>query len=604
MVEPMTEHSKDSTTRKRRRWPRRVIIVLGCFLLVVLVIWNFLPAQTINEPVILQRNAEGQFEAIAGNAQKGGFEIKAHAGTLTANSYTSSVGSTSVSEPDYFSCKSLAIINFSDHLLVSRVSEAVLNAFQKEQLFDRLEYYPVGHLPEASSQSPDMILTLALGSLNESGTINKRLNANVKAYCGTKLAQANRSKTTELIPPSVDFFHDISVNHQSTYTGVESSAARYEQHGDNIAKDIIETLLDDLNDLQEKHRILPELPKSFYPDYRSTPKFEFLNTYQAKRLTSFHGLCFHNETFWLIENVEQMDETLRNIHQELEGQGWKGEVGKLDSLKVVQQRMEKSGDILEVFSPRDFSTGLFPLTQKTPTNLYVRYREPMKRDTYHTAYEELLKDPDPNYQLLIDLRRKGSREQREEMIEMVKANTPVSPSAWLMLAEHYQKTDEKSALINALRGAYHFTYTMTEYGKLEDNIKRIAKEAELDLEELKEFSPTVFQQIGIPTLKVGDKPKTIEIREGETASFFTMNNKGDWGVVSVIFQQKLKGDDIFDVRILECQSNNSRSWSNTTFNTDTSHPYEASSYVDNLEVKVKLSKSKSGKMQVTAFLED
>lgn len=595
---------KEQRWQRIRRIPRWIKISALALLAAFIIGWNFLPAHTIDKPVLLERDDSGQLQTVKDENSKSGGTLKAHAGVLEAKNNTSSTSSSSHSNPAYLADRSIAVFNFSDHLLMNRIGAAVLEQLKKDGSFLRVEYYPAGHYPETGSLATDLFVTLDLDSLEESGVIGKKLNAKVIATLGISPARSNNSVTNHLSPPVVRFFARSEINHQSTLVGVESSAAQYEQQGANIAAEVTKNISNHLKTLREKHESLPDLSAGLYPAYAPTPEFDFLNgdglnDDDIQQLTSLHGFCFQNETFWRVSNVDDAKAYLEKIYAELNDKGWKGDAGRVEQHGYAHQRMNKDGQFLEVFSEsRRFRQPTDPNPPEI-VNLYVRYRNPMTTEARNAVYEQWLAEETPNIDLLVALQRFGNSKQRGRMIAMIKANPPASANAWLTLAYHYQRKKDQPALLDALRNAHLLTHTMIDSSSLKSQIDSVAKKEKIDIKEIEKVDPKQFAKIGMPVVRAGSQPQSHTIDVGQTASFYVEDNDGEWKVVSVIFHSRQKHIDgpLFDATVLESYGNGNRS---TSRNKSFASGFPSGGiHVGNLRFSSEISATDGGRLKVT-----
>ncbi|MCH7988652.1 MAG: hypothetical protein IID46_05800, partial [Planctomycetes bacterium] len=386
--------------------------------------------------------------------------------------------------------------------------------------------------------------------------------------------------------------------------GVESSAAQYVLQGKDIGGEIAKAITAKLKELRDKHDALPELPAGFYPEWRPTPDFNFLKKYKVEQLTSVHGLCFHNETFWRINAVENVDETMTSIHKQLQDNGWAGELNEMDRAGPVHLRMSKDSQVLEVFSESWMHRKLNKTDAPRSIDLFVRYRDPMTTDEYHDVFEELLTSQEPDDNLLLKMRRYGSSDQRRRVIELIEENPPHTAFAWIALANHYHAKNDRQATIDALRAAHHLTYAMTDYSAVQNEIRRLTKKLELSVDDIQTIDPSVFKRLGMPVLEYGSGPQVQEIGTGETAAFFARDNSGQWKVASVTLHRKYQqgSQTLYDFTVMESGPDNSRSWSRSSQNLQ--RPYRSTKHVGNQQVTLEIDRTQDGLIRVTAGTEE
>ncbi|MBM4076536.1 MAG: hypothetical protein FJ267_12975, partial [Planctomycetes bacterium] len=270
---------------------------IGLVLLLVgfLAVWNLLPPEVVRRPVVMGRGDDGKLHEQSPE-HVSGLHFNAHVGALKSQNNTTTASTESHSNPAFFADRSLVILNLSDHLLMERIGTELLGQLKADNQFDRIEYYPAGQGPEMGAEAGDLFLSLTLESIDESGIIGRSLKATVAATLGRSPAASNHSVNDHLSPPIVSLKADISVDHESSLAGIESSSARYSQQGKDIAKHLMTSVSGKLKTLREKYRSLRNLPSSLRPEFVVAPEFEFLMRLNATRQTSVHGFMFHNET--------------------------------------------------------------------------------------------------------------------------------------------------------------------------------------------------------------------------------------------------------------------------------------------------------------------
>jgi hypothetical protein len=215
------------------------------------------------------------------------------------------------------------ILNHSDHFLMQRVGDGLMECLQGQSQLDRIDYFPAGHAPAIENKAPDLFVVLDLSAIKEFGNVGRDLEATVTRTLGSALTKSNHSVLNSYSPRTLDLSAQFKLEHASSLTGVESSAARYRLQGNNIAA-VGQAIVDKVKSLLKEHEALPELSESFYPAWISTPEFAFLVDHKATLLTSMHGLCYQNETLWVIPDVSHAAVLLEQVHSELTSLDWKG----------------------------------------------------------------------------------------------------------------------------------------------------------------------------------------------------------------------------------------------------------------------------------------
>ena len=593
-----------SAVPQRSQTWRRFRIGLLFLLFAFLAVWKLLPPDVVRNPVVMGRGKDGKWYEQSQNAGKG-FHFNAHVGVLKSQNNTTTASSDSHFNRAVLADRSLVIFNLSSHVLMERIGTELLQQLKADNHFDQLAYYPPGHVPETEAEAPDLWLSVNLESIEESGITGRELKATVTAALGSSFAASRHSVHDHLSPPIVTLNVNISVDHQSTLTGIESSSAEYSQQGKDIAKQLMTAVSDKLKTLREKHPPLPKLPSSLNPEFVAAPEFEFLKRLNATRQTSFHGFMFHNETFWQFTSTENAEPTLASIRDELSKSDWK--VGDFEAadLQNAYLRAVKEDAILELFPTK---RRIFSMPEtKEPQGLVqynVRYLHRISSDEMQAVVAELLVAPKPDVDELLVLRRFGSSEQQDQVMKLIEKHPPRSVEAWLMLAESYARDNNADACRAALVRATLLMLTVRDSADYDRRIKDIAAKQKIEASELKVVDQAVLTELGIAELVAGADPSTVEISANSAASFFVANDSEGSTVITARLQTDGRGQATTPTTVTFLQaSEKSRSWSTQSAFDGVSNLQHQSS-VGSRPISVSLEKLDSNSFQVTATLEN
>ena len=515
--------------------PRIRLALIACglifFLLAVGIIYVAcgVSPQTIDRPLELARGEDGEFHPIGDNDHSAkGAPLSVHAAKVTSQNNFSISATSSHFNTASFQTRSLILFNRSDHLLMKRVGEKLLELLKKNPQLERLEYFPLGHRPDPGIEAPDIVLSIDLESIEESGMVDRVLEAKIKAVFGTSLAASNHSVTDSLTPPVVRFHARMTLDHQSTLTGFESSAAKYSQQGQNIAEQIAKGVLDKLSEERKKHKAQLDLPDGFRPPWRQPPTFAFLDEFEAEQITSTHGLMVHDETFWKLPRVTNVQQVFATIRDELQSAGWKGG-GKDEEPPTQPMRLTNGPKFLEVFdamhpAEKDTRAG----ESDNSTDLFVRYCDRMSSEELAQAMEQLMASGETSIERLLELRRLANADQRKRILAMVEENPPETADAWLTLADVFARRKDLDAVKDALRRAHHLAYAMIDPGDTKRNIKEKAKKNKLDVEEITKTDPALFPELGFHPVPPEGEPCQVDISVGQAAKFLLTDEGEDW----------------------------------------------------------------------------
>jgi hypothetical protein len=480
---------------------------------------------------------------------------------------------------------------------MKRIGEALVEELKQDSLLNRIDYLPYGHKPEHGRLSPDLIVTLSLDSIDESGVIGRDLKATVLTGIGADFTASNRSTIDNQTPPIVRFNGTSRLEHESSLSGVESAGARYTAQGKDMAVQIGNAISGQLKQLREKHDALPQLPDGFYPPFREAPEFEFLSKTGATRLTSFHELMAHNETFWRLNDSAEPRATVELVHAELQAAGWTEGDHDVDAEKG-HVRMRNGAQFVEVF-PLSFES--FRREDAPPSPLIVRFRDRMSADELSGAFQTLMDAGPPDIELLLGLRKYGTGPQRDQVLTLAEMSAPRSASVWLALAEWYAGQKDKDSLFRALQRAHALSFTLGSMNGQSpaSEIKRLAKKHELDHDLIRQVDPAVFDELGFVRLGEDVLEGTSEIVGNSPAAFFIPDSEaGKWTLLA-FHAQPLPGSR-FRLTTVEASENGGR----TTFGIEIQidGPYEQSRGFKAYLCQTRIEQNDKGGLTVTLTL--
>ena len=552
----------DEDTKTRGTYRLLKVAIAGLFLVFVYV-WFFIPPNDINNPVVLQRDQDGQLKPVGDHKEGARGNIALHAGGLKSSNNTSRATSSRHFSPAYFSSRSLIILNLSDHPLMNRIGKELLELFKQEKQFERLEYYPFEHLPEPGIAAPDQFLTLQLESINESGLLGRTLDAKIIVTLGNDLRTSNSHTSDHLSPPMMRFDSTINLEHHSTMNGVESSGAKYQMQGKDIAKELLKQVLSTIKDYREKFELVPQLDPGFYPAWGKSPEFQFLESNQAQLLTSVHGLMYSNKTFWQVDNIDAPEQFINEIAEELEQSGWKGRPKQVNPNPIVSLRMTKMAEVLKVFQPRSFHSDS---SDQLPLPYYIRYLNRSSTKDLEEVFGKLLSQEKPDYELMLQLRRYASGQQRDQIIEHAAKDPSPTTETWIALAEYYSGKKDQEKTIDALKRLYHLTFSKPHGNNAESRIKSIAKKMNLDLKQIKTIDLKLFEELGFVRFSKGMEPLQVVLSEGGEARFLLVEKDKPWKALTIQVTPVLANQDPtnYQVVVLQTDERKMRSWTSSS----------------------------------------
>lgn len=532
----MKEYELNEKPQKRRSY-WKICLVGGC--VIFLSIWFLSPSGAINKPVRLERGEDGQLHAVGDDARDHNFVVSANAAIVKSSSSKSSATSSSNSDPGWFKARKLIVMNRSDHLLMDRVGEALLDELNKRPTWDDVVYLPHGFDMSKELVASDIYMTINLVSIKDTGTgiVGRNLDADITCLIGTSLIASNNSVHDSLSPPTFAFRSHVSLEHQSTLTGIESAGAKYSLQAQKIAEDLVASLHDQLDGFQEDHEPAPLEVNKLQAEYLPTPKFGFLK--EAKLLASTHGIMVHNETLWEIENVDDSTELIEDVSQRLQLDGWKEYTKQLNE-NSQYLRLQNDSKWIEVFSEKNSFQAT--LNKDYPEQWYVRYCHRMNHAELGEIYDSFLNSDPPDVELLLALDRMANRGQRDQLLKITEEHSPTSARGWLRLATWYGVQKNQEQLIYSLKRANVASLFVQDRSEMSRKIKEIIKKYKLNAEDVSTIDVTMLEDAGIQSITSETPKAKEEFKVSEHVAFYIPGDiPAEWSYVSAVIEESEQG---------------------------------------------------------------
>lgn len=260
----MDDPSAPLIQRRRRRWPVILLVVVLVPVALLVFLWFGLSPTVPTAPIRLVRNENGQLVTENPPEQPRFVSFAVQAAKIEANDTFSSVSASSSPDHSAFACGRLAILNQSDHLLMARIGQLLLDELKPLGYIQQIDYYPAGFSPEQGKRAPDVAINIDMDQLVESGWFaSHTVEATFTVTAGNGPPGCCTFNTDHLTPPLVQFDWRGTLRHTSTTTGVNSSAAKYKLVAENIAKQIAAALAKEFGERRDKEGAIPELPQAF-----------------------------------------------------------------------------------------------------------------------------------------------------------------------------------------------------------------------------------------------------------------------------------------------------------------------------------------------------
>jgi hypothetical protein len=514
MIDPMEDAHAAAEPGYYPR-PRRVVLkvfltVIGLVLAVFAYLWFAVQPRVPTSPIHWVRTGNGPLGPAQPDEGAAGVSFEAQMGKTESNNSFSSCAVASESSPAGFPCARLAVFNRSDHLLMARVGGRLLDQLKPLAYVRQLDYYPAGFHAEEGQLAPDLTITLDLEKLAEHpGLASSTIEATISVRAGNAAPDCHNSYVDSLTPPLVQLDWSGRLEHRSTTTGVASSAARYQQVADDIAKQIATSLIKEIDDRRKKYGPFPDLPADFYPAYRKPVALPLDTLGDAEQVWSRHGLMNHNETLWRINIDHPPADRIGQLQKRLHESGWeKGEM-QADAASPFL-RIGHKDIVLQVYPAAKAISK--PNDEPSRQVVYVHYLDRMSQPEFEAAIDQAL-DRGASNDVLVLFERHWSAAQQQTVLKKLQASPTRTPQAALTLAKLYHRLGQDANSKRELLCAEVLLRAVDNPGDVESQLRTLAKELgdeklverpvdvprllELGFKELNPAMPVAPQEVGV-----------------------------------------------------------------------------------------------------------
>jgi hypothetical protein len=499
------------------------LTVVLLFVAVFCVLWFGISPRVPKAPVQLVRGEDGQMLPAGASDRPGGLSFEVQARKIAASSTSTSGSRTSRSGDSGFACGRVLIVNHSDHLLMARVGQELLERLKPVAFIRQIDYYPAGFTPERAKIAPDVTVTLDLASLKESGwPVSHAVEATFRVRAGNGPPDCSYSSIDHLTPPVLGFDWTYTLTHKSTTTGVGSSGAEYKQVAEDVAKQIGESLTKEFKERREKEGTLPELPPAFYPPYRDAPALPLAEFGKLELVTSWHGLMNHNETLWRLTIDRPAGEVLAKIGRRLASADWKGSLPSgPEERSYLPLSKGEATLIVYVPSPAIRSADDPP----TEPVLNIHYVDRMTQEELRAAIDGLI-DDNALTDVLTCFEHQWSEDQCRRVLKTLESRPARTPRAALALVNVYHRLKQNDKARRELLRACALLRTVAQYSDLESRARSLAKELGDEKLVEKPIEVPTLKELGFIELKPGAQVPPQEIGLEEPVHFYIKKADG------------------------------------------------------------------------------
>jgi hypothetical protein len=512
----------------RRRWLRILAKIFLVLVGIFAVVWFGIPPRVPTRPVHLARGEDGRMVPTDASSQPGGLSFEVQAGKIAASNTFVSGSRTSRSGDAGFACGRMLILNRSNHLLMARIAQLLLDELKPLGYIRQIDYFPAGFTPEQGQLAPDVTITLDMLSLKESGLLASHMvEAKFSVTAGNAAAGCPYSCSDHLSPPLIELDWDGTLTHTSTTTGISSSGAKYKLVAENIAKQIADSLTKEFKERREKERLQPELPPAFYPPYRQPPSLPLAELGELELVSSWHGLMNHNETIWRLTIDRPAREILPKIGRRLQAAGWKE---TLSSEGCSYVAASNGAATLVVYVPS--SPVVSPDIPRRESLLDIRYVDRMNEAELHAAIDGLLAK-NTSTEALLCFESKWSEEQCQRVLKMVESRPVRTPQAALALAKLYHRLKQDDKARHELLRVCALLRTVAQYSDQQTAARKLAKELGDEKLVEKPIDIKMLKELGFIELKPGVQIPPQEVGLEEPVHFYFKKADGALTTVSL-----------------------------------------------------------------------
>ena len=436
---------------------------------------------------------------------------QAHVALVKAKNGVQTFGSTSAESDDRVSLRNIVLVCQSPHPLLDHA----IRQFQKLLIgladVERVAYYPYGTWPEPGGALPDVFITLDMLELREKTFLcNRRLDAVIQWEVSNTLfpgpAQMNHNNS----PPTVAFYMQNRLDHDSTMVGIESPRSTYKVEAEGIAAEMAKSISKQFANLLDKYGQMPRVPAALYGTYREPPELPFLKDNNAERLICASGLFKDNLSIWRFAEQRKTDEALAAYRDQLQTAGWQAGAPAKNYLQ-----MQKENEHIYIFRDRrkDPAAGsVEPGESGRPSSntMIARYESSFAGGRIQEAIDALLAGQTQTKTLLAFERCFRTPEQAERLRTAIEAGPLGSLDGFLALGRYWADRGQVDKAKESLMRARAMQHAEKQRNAKSGAIRALAKK--LGDESLVEtpVSEQVFCDVGFVNAEQLSGPLEIE----------------------------------------------------------------------------------------------
>jgi hypothetical protein len=462
------------------------------------------------------------------------FITEINAGILNAKNNFSTSTNTAHRDHHLLAARTILLETQGSDELLNRVAENLAKSLSGLSYISKVEYYPEGSENPKGLRAPDVHIYLEMPKKKHTlSPVGRKLNAVFNMQALSK--PLSNVYHGDLMSPRLSFAMKTTLDHRSTFTGYQSSKAKYKQQSENIASQFYDAIEKQFKQWIDKYGLMGELPDIFYGDYHEPPEFEFLKDKNPRILTSDYGVIRNNYTQWSFVDNRPAQDVLLEIWQYLHDTGWEGKdtLIRQEKERFKNLRMDKDSESIYIVRKKKNNPGsgrylvIDEDSQKIKFDMpfIVHYENRFNNDQFAKLKQYLI-ESNTDVQTLLMFNRLFERDKKEAFAKKLEQIKGLDFGAHFELAKYYQQNNEIEKAKNALLYARALTYTLREHTPKRQAIKKLAKK--LGDEKLADLpiGDEIFQKIGLIDANSLDEPYEVEKNVGEAFSIYYVKRDG------------------------------------------------------------------------------
>jgi hypothetical protein len=363
---------------------------------------------------------------------------------------------------------------------------------------------------------------------------------------------------------------EASNSHSSTFKGIESSEAQYEQQAENIGKQLVEAISKQLDQWVEEHGLLPELPDYMYGGELPELTFTFLEHRKAKLLYHGGGLLENYLAVWHYEDSRPNIDVFKEVRDTLQAQGWKGgsALDKASNHKLESFTLHKAKDHMQILRKRECQGrgGVIygddeGLEKKLP--IIVEYRSLFTQAQTDDALTRLFaSEADLDAKLIFES-CSSDESIKQLLFDAVESQQVKTMDGYLLIGRYYAGRDETAKATEALMIARALGHAQMKHNPAAQEIKSLAKQIGDESLAKLELGIEHYQRAGFTDMSTVDMDSVYERGVDEPLLFYVLpadeagREKPHIKTVAIRISKAIDTKDHYDVETVTRQRGSS-----------------------------------------------